>query len=327
MTDFSKVLGVIAATLNLNATELAESLKDGEDWLSDDEISKKLGEAISGQVKAAKVAQRNRVLKETTETVAKKVKANGFNPSADDLKTTDALLDSFFEHLESSKPDATTIDPATAGKLSRDELAKLPEVQSLITAANTAMMEKYKDEVGKELQAIKSEYTTYRDSTERAERKAVLDAFVAGQLEEGNVLLQPAGASVEKPYRISIVSKEIDLNSVRVRDENGKKIPYLVDEHGDPATDPTFGKPVDLGQIVVGIGKRLYGERGPDSSKGGGNPEGQTGQNGSAKFRQEYFFKSDQELSKAMFSEPDAAKRAKMSEDFAFQQQNQKAAG
>lgn len=324
MTDFSKVLGVIASTLNLNATELAESLKDGEDWLSDDEISKKLGEAISGQVKAAKVAQRNRVLKETTETVAKKVKASGFNPSADDLKTTDALLDSFFEHLESSKTDATTIDPATAGKLSRDELAKLPEVQSLITSANAAVIDKYKKEVGAELEKVKTEYTTYKASTEREKIEAVTLQAVTRALEQGNVMLEPTGTKVSKDARIRAVLREIDLGKVRVND---KREPYFVDEHGEPLTDADFGKPVDFSKYIVGIGKDLYGERGPDSSKGGANPEGQTGQNGSAKFRQEYFFKSDQELSKAMFSEPDAAKRAKMSEDFAFQQQNQKAAG
>lgn len=324
MTDFSKVLGVIASTLNLNATELAESLKDGEDWLSDDEISKKLGEAISGQVKAAKAAQRNRALRETAEDVAKKVKAKGFNPSPDDLKTTGALLDSFFEYLESSKPDATTIDPATAGKLSRDELAKLPEVQSLITSANAAVIDKYKKEVGAELEKVKTEYTTYKASTEREMVKNVVTDFVLKALEGGNVLLEPSGIKVSKDARVKGVLRAIDIERVRLND---KKEPYLINDNGDPLTDDDFGKPVDFSKHVIGIGKEMYGERGPDSSKGGANPEGQNGQNGSAKFRQEYFFKSDQELSKAMFSEPDAVKRAKMSEDFAFQQQNQKAAG
>lgn len=324
MTDFSKVLGVIASTLNLNATELTESLKDGEAWLSDGEISKKLGEAISGQVKAAKVAQRNRALKETTETVAKWTRGQGFTPSDADLKSTEMLLQSFSDHLESSKPDTTTIDPATAGKLSRDELAKLPEVQSLITSANAAVIEKYKKEVGAELEKVKTEYTTYKAQTEREKIEAVTLQAVTRALEQGNVMLEPTGTKVSKDARIRAVLREIDLGKVRVND---KREPYFVDEHGEPLTDADFGKPVDFSKHVIGIGKDLYGERGPDSSKGGANPEGQTGQNGSAKFRQEYFFKSDAELSKAMFSEPDAAKRAKMSEDFAFQQQNQKAAG
>jgi len=323
MTDFSKVLGVIASTLQLDASELAESLKDGETWLPDEDLSKKLGETISGRVKAAKEEQRKRALRESSESVAKWVKAQGFTPDETDLKGT-ALLDAFSEHLKSSKPDATTIDPATAGKLSRDELAKLPEVQSLITSANAAVIDKYKKEVGAELEKVKTEYTTYKASTEREKIEAVTLQAVTRALEQGNVMLEPTGTKVSKDARIRAVLREIDLGKVRVND---KREPYFVDEHGEPLTDADFGKPVDFSKYIVGIGKDLYGERGPDSSKGGGNPEGQNGQNGSAKFRQEYFFKSDQELSKAMFSEPDAAKRAKMSEDFAFQQQNQKAAG
>ena len=71
MTDFSKVLGIIASTLQLDASELAESLKDGETWLPDEDLSKKLGETIGGRVKAAKEEQRKRALRESSESVAK----------------------------------------------------------------------------------------------------------------------------------------------------------------------------------------------------------------------------------------------------------------
>lgn len=323
MTDFSKVLGVIASTLQLDATELADSLKDGETWLPDEEITKKLGETISGRVKAAKEEQRKRALRESSESLLKWAKAQGFTPDDTELKGT-ALLDAFAEHLKSSKSEPTNIDPATAGKLTREDLAKLPEVQKLITEANAQVIEKYKGEVGKELDRIKTEYTTYKEMTEREKVEAVTLQAVTRALEQGNVMLEPTGAKVSKDARIRAVLRELDLGRIRVND---KREPYFVDEHGEPLTDADFGKPVDFSKHVIAIGKDLYGERGPDPAKSGANPSGQSGQGANGKFRQEYFFKSASELSTAMFAESDPAKRAKMSEDFAFQQQQQKAAG
>ena len=326
MTDFSKVLGVIASTLQLDASELAESLKDGENWLPDDEVTKKLGDTISGRVRAAKEEQRKRALRESSESLAKWIKAQGFTPGeADaDLKGT-ALLDAFQEYLKSSKSQPTGIDPAQAGKLTRDELAKLPEVQKLITDANAAVVEKYKGDVGRELEKVKSEYTTYKEATEREKIEAVTLQHVTRALEKGNVMLEPTGTKVSKDARIRAVLREIDLAKVRLND---KREPYLIDDHGDPLTDIDFGRPVDFEKTVVNIGKDLYGERGPDNTKGGANPAGHTGQPGAnGKYQQEYFFKTPEELSKAMFSEADAARRAKMSEDFNFQQEKTKAAG
>lgn len=323
MTDFSKVLGVIASTLQLDATELADALKDGETWLPDEEITKKLGETISGRVKAAKEEQRKRALRESSESLLKWAKAQGFTPDDAELKGT-ALLDAFAEHLKSSKSEPTSIDPATAGKLTRDDLAKLPEVQKLITEANAQVMEKYKGEVGKELDRIKSEYTTYKEMTERERVEAATLKHTELALEQGNIMLEPTGAKVSKAARIRSVFRELDLRRIRLND---KQEPYFINEHGEPLVDADFGAPVDFYKRVIAIGKELYDERGPDSTKSGANPSGQSGQGANGKFRQEYFFKSDKELSSAMFAESDPAKRAKMSEDFAFQQQQQKAAG
>ena len=319
MTDFSKVLGVIASTLQLDVTELTESLKDGENWLADDAITAKLGETISSRVKAAKEEQRKRALRESSESLAKWAKAKGFEPEGD-LKGT-ALLDAYNEFVTSKHPEPTGIDPAQAGKLTRDELAKLPEVQRLITDANTSVLDKYKKEVGAELDKVKTEYTTYKAQTEREKVESVTLQFVTKALTEGNVLLEPTGTKVSKDARIKAVLRELDLNRVKIND---KGLPFFVDEHGEPLSDPDFGKPVDFSKHVVTIGKDLYGERGPDPGKTGGNPQGNGSSNG--KYQQEYFYKSPKELSDAMFSEPDPAKRAKMSEDFTFQQEQQKKA-
>lgn len=319
MTDFSKVLGVIASTLQLDASELAESLKDGETWLPDDDIAKKLGETISGRVKAAKEEQRKRALRETSETVAKWAKGKGFTPEDAELKGT-ALLDAYDEHLKSKRTaEPINIDPAHVGKLTRDELAKLPEVQKLITESNTAVVDKYKQEVGRELEMVKSEYKTYKDSTEREKIESVTMQYIARALEQGNVMLEPTGTKVSKEARIGAVAKMIDLGKIRIND---KREPYFVNEHGEPETDADFGKPIDFAKHIVTIGKDLFGERGPDSGKGGANPQNGNGNpGGNGKYKQEYFFKSADDYSKTMSFEADPAKRAKMSEDFQFQQQ------
>ena len=321
MTDFSKVLGVIASTLQIDVTELTDSLKDGDNWLADDEITKKLGETISSRVRAAKEEQRKRALRESSESLAKWAKGKGFEPDGD-LKGT-ALLDAYNEFVTSKQPTGTDIDPAQAGKLTREELAKLPEVQKLITDANTSVLDKYKKEVGAELDKVKTEYTTYKAQTEREKVESVTLQYVTKALTEGNVLLEPANTKVSKDARIKAVLRELDLNRIKIND---KGQPFFVDEHGEPLSDPDFGKPVDFSKHVVTIGKDLYGERGPDPGKTGGNPQGNGSSNGNGKYQQEYFYKSPKELSDAMFSEPDAAKRAKMSEDFTFQQEQQKKA-
>lgn len=319
MTDFSKVLGAIASTLQLDASELAESLKDGETWLPDEDLSKKLGETISGRVKAAKEEQRKRALRESSESVAKWAKGKGFTPEDAELKGT-ALLDAYDEYLKSKRTEHTNIDPAQAGKLTRDELAKLPDVQKLITEANAQVVDKYKQEVGRELEKVQSEYKSYKDSTEREKVEVVTMQYITKALTEGNVMLEPTGTKVSKDARIGAVAKMIDLNRVRIND---KREPYFVNEHGDPETDTDFGKPIDFAKHIVTIGKDLFGERGPDSGKGGGNPQGGNGNPGGNgnKYKQEYFFKSAEDYSKTMSYEADPSKRAKMSEDFQFQQQ------
>lgn len=318
MTDFNKVLGTIASALQLDANELTTALKDGDEWLADDEITTKLGGIISTRVKAAKEDQRKRALRETSDSVAKWMKGQGFEPEDKELRGT-ALLDAFSEHLREKIPSG--VDGERAKTLSRDDLAKLPEVQHLLKEAGQAAMQKHRAE----LETVKTEFSQYKGRIEAELTEQVALSTIAQALDQGGVMLEPTGSKVSKEARIKAVAQLLDLRRVK-RDDKGN--PYFVDDSGEPLKDD-YGDLIQFSKRAVEIGKDLYGERGPDPAKGGGDPRQGSGNGESGKRQQVYHFDDQKSFDTALFREPDPAKRAQMSEDFFHQtqKQQQKAAG
>ena len=60
-----KIFTALASALNLDAEEFNAALRDGDKWLTDEQLADKIGEAARTQVKAAKEAQLKRGKRET----------------------------------------------------------------------------------------------------------------------------------------------------------------------------------------------------------------------------------------------------------------------
>jgi len=314
MTDFSKVLGVIAKALKLDATELSAALKDGDDnFLTDDEITPKLSEIIVREVKAARAEARDRAIAETHGAVDKLVKSKGFTPEAG-LKGT-ALLESFIEHIESK---TTKIDPAEVKTLTVEELAKLPEVKKLMADA----VDKFGVEAKAQVEAIRKEYDEYKGSAESKRTDQIAKAYLAKALEKGNVLLKPAGSEmVSAEDRIDNLYLDIK-NRMKIR-LNDKDEPIFVREDGSQLTDEDLGKPISFDEFAIKRGLSLYGLRGPDPNKGGGDPKPGTG---NGEYKAMYKFQNEKEYNDLMATLPPGPERAQAAKDYQHQQQ-QKAAG
>lgn len=321
MADLSKVLGGFAKALKIDATEFLSALKDGDDeWLPDEQIASKIEEVIVSEAKAARAEARNRAIFESRQSVEKIVKSKGFTP-ADNLKG-DALLEAFIEHLESK---ATEIDKDKTKAMTREELAAMPEVKQLMSEA----VDKFGVEAKSKLEAVEKTFAEYKAANEAKKIESISKQRLATALRKGNVLLKPSGADeISEEDRIDNVWLDILYRQNMRVGLDEKENPIFLNEDGSVLVEEVLGKPISFDEVAVQRGLKLYGSKGPDHSKGGGDPKGNGGvPGGAAKYQQEYFFKTPTEFSAAMFAESDPAKRAKMSEDFNFQQEKQKAAG
>lgn len=306
MTDINKIIGVVASALYLDANELTAALKDGDEWLAEKEFSDTLSGRISEQVKAAKEDQLKRGTRESWSSVERWMKSQGFTPEKG-LKGQD-LLDAFAEFVEAKAPAG---NPDT---LTKEALAKNPLVKELQNEARA--------NIGKELEAVKGEFETYKATTERARVSEVAKAKLAAYLEEGKVLLEVAGAGVNKAQRIEAIAKFLDFNQIGLSD---KGEPIFMD--GDSPALDEMGKPIDFKKKVVSIGAELFGIQNQDPNKGGGNPKPGSASGGGTDYKVEYNFATAAELDATKFSESDPAKRAKMTQDFMYTQKQKEAAG
>lgn len=308
--ELEKALGAFASALNIDAKELVTALKDGDDWLGEDEATEKITGLVKTRLKAAKDAQ----LKQDWVTVEKWVKSHGFEPG-EDVKRVE-MLNAFSDHIKEQK---TAIDPTKPATLTKEELAALPDVKALLAERVTDALSKYEADTKKEVERLKSEYDGYKRKTESEKTQAVARQYLAKALEEGDVLLKPDGVEVSKEKRIEAVLRQIDFGKIILSD---KGLPVEVDENGDPIEDE-FGRPVDIAKKAVAIGKEIYGPRGIDPKKSGGDPKPVTGK-GEA-YKPTYTFAGEDDFNRQVSGQGNAAERAKMMQDYAHQQQKQAA--
>jgi len=320
MVDFDKVMGSFAKALKIDATEFLSALKDGDEWLPDEQIASKIEEVIVSEAKAARAEARNRAIFEAHQSVEKIVKSKGFTPEGN-LKGT-ALLESFIEHLESK---ATDIDPEKTKTMTREELAAMPEVKRLMSEA----VDKFGVEAKTKIEAVEKSFAEYKATNEAKKIETVAKQRLAAALRKGNVLLKPNGVEeISEEDRIENVWLDLRYRQQMRIGLDEKENPVFLNADGSILVEETLGKPILFDDVAVQRGLKLYGSKGPDHSKSGGDPKGNGAQPGGAsKYQQEYFFKTPEEFAKAISNEPDPSKRAKMSEDNHFQQEKQKAAG
>ncbi len=296
-----KIIGAIASALNLDATELAAELKDGENWLEEGKIAEALLPKMSAQVKAAKEAQYKRGVREKGVAVGKFLSKSGFS-NADNLEG-DALLEAYTEHIRASAEVPTGGDPKAMPK---EELAKLPFVKELVNEG--------KQSAGAKLAEMQAAHDAERRKWEGDRVKDLAAARIPEFLDGAKVILDVHGVDGSRAARIRAISSQIDWSSVRVGQDGGL---VFVDADGNPKTDD-FGKPMDFKKHVVEIGSATFGTHAATPGKGGAGPTGTPsgGQSGG----KVYSFASTEDFNAQYMREADAAKRSQMLKDFKQQQ-------
>ena len=307
-----KVIGAIASALSLDASEFTAALKDGDKWLADDALADKIGELAAAQVKAAKEAQHKRGQRETWTAVEKRLKAQGFE-NAEKLQNV-AMLDAFFEAYGPEKaPEGKTPEQFT-----KEDLVKLPIVKSL--------MQEAKAEAGKQYDTLKNEYETAKKDWQKQRVQDVAKRKMIEYLEEGKILLDLPGSTVNKAKRVEAISAMLNWSEIGVNDK-GEVV--FGDADGNVKTDD-FGKALDFKKQVVSIGTELFGVLKQDPTKAGAQPSGSgaagAAGGGNGQHVQKYTFATQADFDKAMLGTADNAERFQMLKDWQHQQQ-QAAAG
>jgi hypothetical protein len=310
-----QLLKAIALAFKINADEFIATLKDGDDWLSDDEVGTKVSALISEKVTAAKTQSRKSGQGEQNAKVLKAVKAAGYeNP--DNLQG-DELISAFIvwkdEQVESTTGD-TPID-----QMDKDTLAKLPIVKSLILEA--------KQESGKGNEKIKAEFEAYKLEVERERAKNreerafdIAKLRNAESLRKGKVVLKVDGISEED--RIEAVMDRIRLREKIGLDAKGE--PIFLGEDGEQRKDE-YGNPISFADIVVSYGKAMFGIAAQDSSHEGANHPANQQHGQSGAYVPKYRFANISDYDNKYMETSDPAERLEINKSKAFHQE--KAAG
>jgi hypothetical protein len=295
-----KIIGAIASALNLDATELTADLKEGENWLEAGKLSETLFAKISAQVKAAKEAQYKRGIRERAKSVESFLSKSGF-VNAEKLEG-DALLEAYTEHLKASADTDTAHAGKEPAKMSKDDLAKLPEVKALVNEA--------KQQAGQQIETLKTQYDTDRTKWQRDRILDVAQAKLPAYLKAANINLEVPGVADGEEKRIKAIMSMLPTGDMGLN-EKGELV--FMDSDGQPKTDD-FGKPLDFKKHVTELGANLFGIRKVDPSKSGVAP--QNGQKPGANDQRVYSFADKDAFSAAILVEADPAKRSKMLKDF-----------
>lgn len=299
-----QLYGAIAAALQMPQTEFIAALKDGENFLPDTEIPAKVQELVSGRLKAAKTEQLKRGVREASSAFERKISEAGFKPEDSELKGVD-LLAAFIDS-RTAQPSA---DPAT--QPTKEDLAKMPLVQSLVNEAKQAAAAK--------LEAITNEYSTFKQTAKKDQINGKLAAIAPDILKKADIAFDVDG--VDKTARLNALFSLLPVSSMDL-DASGN---LVVMQDGAMKTDD-FGKPVTVEQIIVGAAKPIFGERkqNPSFSGGGyaGGSAGAPGTNPGSAIR----FADANAFNQFMGTETDGAKRAEGAKAWATQLQ-EKAAG
>ena len=312
-----KLYKAIAVAFKINPDEFIATLKDGDDWLSEDAISDKITELVSTKVTAAKTDSRKSGQAEQNAKILKVVKMAGFeNP--DNLQGSE-LLTAF-----TAWKDEQIVPPSgdtPTGEMDKETLLKLPIVKSLILEA--------KQESGKGNERLKQEFDSYKAQVEQ-EKKAfeqervwdISEKWIEQEARKANINLKVEGSDISEQERINSI-----VNIIRYTKKvglNDKKEPIFLGDDGEQLKDE-FGNPIPFGHIVLSVGKPLYGVQTQNPNHSGATIPANTtaGQNGA--YTPTMRFNDQAEFDNYKMTETDPGKRLEASKSWQYQQD--KAAG
>ena len=183
-----KLYKAIAVAFKINPDEFIATLKDGDDWLSEDAISDKITDLVSTKVTAAKTDSRKSGQAEQNAKILKIVKASGFE-NTDNLQGAD-LLTAFTAWKDEQIAPPTGDTPVD--QMDKETLLKLPIVKSLVLEA--------KQESGRGVEAVKQQFDAYKaqveqDNVKRERERAinVAERHTEEAARKGNIVLKVEG--------------------------------------------------------------------------------------------------------------------------------------
>lgn len=309
-----EVLKGIASALNTNADEFIATLKDGDDWLSNEEVVTKVSGLIKEKVTAAKTASRSAGQGEENAKLAKLVKAAGFSNESN-LKGAE-LLSAFITWKDEQVPELP--EGNDLAKLTADDLVKLPTVKSLVDDAKKTAGQSF-EALKKQIADKEAEFDTYKKTIERERANDALARFIPEALRKANVILKVEGVEGSEKARTESAIKLIKHSQNYVIGADGN--PVFVDENGDPLKDE-FGKPIDPQDVVASIVKPIFGVSTQNPANGGGNPpisNGKPGEQAPPKM-----FRTQQDFNQYMMTETDNTKKLAAVQSWQY---HEKAAG
>lgn len=296
-----KVLKAFASAFKIpNADEFIATLKNGDEWLSDDEIAQVVEATISEKVTAAKKASRSAGQGEQNAKLAKIVKAAGFDNSENLMG--DELLSAFVTW----KDEQATPPPDSAGdvsKLSVDDVLKLPVGKEIELKVRQQIGQNV-DDLTAQLKAKDAEFEKFKSGVNQSRAEDALARFIPEVMRKAGVILKVEGIENSEDARIKSFTDLIKHTRKFTLGSDGS--PVFVDENGEPIKDE-YGNAVSAQDVIVSIAKPMYGIAKQDPNNGGGNPPlngGQGGQQAPPKM-----FATQDEYNKYMMTETDGTKK------------------
>jgi len=299
-----EILEAIASGLKLDAEQFFADFKNGDDFISEKEAAAKLATFIPEKVKAANEGAKKVGRSEVNKRFSRLIKDSGFeNP---DSLEGEPLLTAFLE-WKSEQSQHVDGDP---GKMSREDLLKLPVVREILKEGERKASEKWTAE--------KTAFEARVAQAENTRKGFLLDKTLVSILEKGKVNL--GDTPEQKALRLDFLKSRVDLGRLEIGD--GDTLKFL-DRDGYEA---------DFEKEFLPVAQTAFGIVTQDKNKGGSGAQGSgTGGNrqGEKHTPIHQFPEGSKTFDALIFNAKNATERAEIHRDWHFlqKQESEKAAG
>lgn len=287
-----KLLKVIASGFKLDAEQFLADFKNGDDFISEDDAAAKLAAFIPEKVKAANEGAKKVGRSEVQKRFSRLIKDSGFeNPEA---LEGEPLLTAFVEW----KGEQTAHIDGEPGKLSKEELLKLPVVKGIVQEVTAKAGERFATE--------KAEWEKKVKAAENTRKGILLEKNLLSVLEKGKVNLGDTPET--RAVRLDFLKSRVNLDRVEIGE--GDAIKFLGDD----------GYEADFEKEFLPVAQTAFGIVTQDKNKGGSGAQGSGAGAGNGKTTPTYTFATEADFSNTMLKETDPAKRGAMANDWLQQQ-------
>jgi len=241
-----EILTGVASALKFDVEQFLADFKQGEDFISEKEIADKLATVISDKVKAANETAKKVGRSEVQKRFSRLIKDSGFeNPEA---LEGEPLFSAFVEW----KGESAQHIEGDPGKLSKEELLKVPQVRQIVSEVTAKAGEKFAAE--------KSEWEKKVKAAENTRKGMLLEKNLLSVLEKGKVNL--GDTPEQKSVRLDFLKSRVNLDRVEIGD--GDTLKFL-DESGYES---------DFEKEVLPIAQTAFGIVTQDKNRGGSGAQG-----------------------------------------------------